>query len=197
LFGVNELLNDGMAMADWNVPSIPNEAGDERPMKRFVTLVFGLLTTLGAFNVTSDLSYGADETEWQRFATLNVILDNLIATGNGVPMIVVMPNGRAQQNDRAEGDVFAHAPAFAKLERGLLDDVIPTIEARYSPRPDRQHRALAGLSMGGGQTHAYLKQQSIPHLWHVNGHRHDAPEWKCKFYHFVPRVFVEPSQVPQ
>ncbi|MCR9293274.1 MAG: alpha/beta hydrolase-fold protein [bacterium] len=95
---------------------------------------------------------GGDETEWQRFATPDMLFDNLIADGKAVPMIVVMPNGRAQKNDRAEGDVFQSAPAFAVFERDLLDDVIPTIESRYSVQPDREHRSLAGLSMGGGQS---------------------------------------------
>ncbi len=95
---------------------------------------------------------GGDETEWQRFAHPNVLLDNLIADGKAVPMIVVMPNGRAQKNDRAEGNVFASAPAFAAFEKDLLNDVIPTIESRYSVQADREHRALAGLSMGGGQS---------------------------------------------
>lgn len=95
---------------------------------------------------------GGDETEWQRFATPNVLLDNLIADGKAVPMIIVMPNGRAQKNDRAEGNVFASAPAFAAFENDLLNDVIPTIESRYSVQTDREHRALAGLSMGGGQS---------------------------------------------
>ena len=95
---------------------------------------------------------GGDETEWQRFAQPDVLLDNLIADGKAVPMIVVMPNGRAQKNDRAGGDVFASAPAFATFERDLLDDVIPAIESRYSVASDREHRALAGLSMGGGQS---------------------------------------------
>ena len=95
---------------------------------------------------------GGDETEWPRLATPNVILDNLLADGKVVPMIVVLPNGRAQKNDRAEGDVFASPPAFAIFERDLLDDVIPAIEARYSVKADREHRALAGLSMGGGQS---------------------------------------------
>lgn len=94
---------------------------------------------------------GGDETEWQRFATPDVLLDNLLADGKATPMIVVMPNGRAQANDRAEGDVFKSAPAFAAFEKDLLQDVIPTIEARYSVQADREHRALAGLSMGGGQ----------------------------------------------
>lgn len=95
---------------------------------------------------------GGNETEWQRFAQPDVLLDNLIADGKAVPMIVVMPNGRAQKNDRAEGNVFAAAPAFATFERDLLDDVIPTIESRYNTLTDRDHRALAGLSMGGGQS---------------------------------------------
>lgn len=94
---------------------------------------------------------GGDETEWQRFADPDVLLDNLIADGKAEPMIIVMPNGRAQPNDRAEGNVFASAPAFAAFERDLLDDVIPAIESRYSAHTDRENRALAGLSMGGGQ----------------------------------------------
>jgi GH35 family endo-1,4-beta-xylanase/enterochelin esterase-like enzyme len=95
---------------------------------------------------------GGDETEWQRFARPNVLLDNLLAKGKVTPMIVVMPNGRAQKNDRAEGNVFRSAPAFAAFEKDLLKDVIPAIEARYSVKADREHRALAGLSMGGGQS---------------------------------------------
>jgi enterochelin esterase-like enzyme len=94
---------------------------------------------------------GGDETEWQRFCKPNVILDNLLAQGKATPMIVVMPNGRAQKNDRAQGNVFASAPAFAAFEKDLLEDVIPTIEGRYAVQADREHRALAGLSMGGGQ----------------------------------------------
>lgn len=95
---------------------------------------------------------GGDETEWLRFASPNVLLDNLIAEGKAQPMIVVMPNGRAQKDDRPVGDVFRHAPAFAVFERDLLDDVIPAIESRYSVKKDREFRALAGLSMGGGQS---------------------------------------------
>ena len=95
---------------------------------------------------------GGDENEWQRFAKVDTLLDNLIADGKAVPMIVVMPNGRAQKNDRPEGNVFAHAKAFETFERDLLDDVIPAIEEKYSVSADREHRAIAGLSMGGGQS---------------------------------------------
>ena len=112
-------------------------------------------------NYSSDKKYpvlyllhgiGGDETEWQRYASPHHMLDNLIADGKAVPMIVVMPNGRAQKNDRAEGNVFASAPAFATFEKDLLNDVIPAIESRYSVDTDREKRAIAGLSMGGGQS---------------------------------------------
>ena len=192
---------------------------------------------------------GGDETEWQRLCTPNVLLDNLLAQDKVVPMIVVMPNGRAQKNDRAEGDVFRSGPAFANFEHDLLDDVIPTIEARYSVQADREHRALAGLSMGGGQSlnfglthldtfawvggfssapntrppqelvpdpaaatrqlkllwvgcgnkdglirisqgvHQYLKDNGVPHVWHVDGNAHDPTEWKNNLYLFVQRIF--------
>ncbi len=95
---------------------------------------------------------GGDETEWQRFAKPDVLLDNLIADGKAVPMIIVMPNGRAQKDDRPGPNAMATAPAFAVFERDLLNDVIPAIESRYSVSADREHRALAGLSMGGGQS---------------------------------------------
>jgi enterochelin esterase-like enzyme len=95
---------------------------------------------------------GGDEREWQRTCQPQNILDNLLADGKIQPMIAVMPNGRAQVNDRAEGNVFATAPAFANFEYDLLNDVIPAIESKYSVYTDRENRALAGLSMGGGQS---------------------------------------------
>src|SRR5204862_6721025 len=62
------------------------------------------------------------------------------------------PNGRAQKNDRPEGNIYAAGPAFAAFEQDLLKDVLPAIESRYSVQADQAHRALAGLSMGGGQS---------------------------------------------
>jgi enterochelin esterase-like enzyme len=95
---------------------------------------------------------GGDETEWQRLCHPENILDNLLAEGKVASMVVVMPNGRAEVNDRAEGNVYAGSAAFANFEGDLLTDVIPTIEAKYSVYTNRENRALAGLSMGGGQS---------------------------------------------
>ena len=99
---------------------------------------------------------GGDETEWIRFAQPDALFDNLIADGKAVPMIVVIPNGRAVANDQTPPSDRIFAPenvaGFAAFERDLLDHLIPAIEAKYSTLTDREHRALAGLSMGGGQT---------------------------------------------
>jgi enterochelin esterase-like enzyme len=97
---------------------------------------------------------GGDEDEWIRFAKPTELFDNLIADGKMVPLVAVFPNGRAQKDDHLKPgeNAFATAPAFAVFERDLLDDVIPAIEGRYSVKTDRESRALAGLSMGGGQT---------------------------------------------
>lgn len=95
---------------------------------------------------------GGDEEEWHHGGHPEIILDNLIADKKATPMIIVMPNGRAQKDDRATGDVMASAPAFAVFENDLLKDLIPFIESKFSVKTDRESRALAGLSMGGGQS---------------------------------------------
>lgn len=93
--------------------------------------------------------------EWRGYVRAPAILDNLIADGRAVPMIVVMPNGRALPDDRVPPAerLFTpeHVAGFARFERDLLGSLIPAIEARYPVFADRRHRALAGLSMGGGQ----------------------------------------------
>ena len=95
---------------------------------------------------------GGDENEWQRGGHPEIILDNLIAEKKAVPMIIVMPNGRAQPDDRPGPNAMATAPAFGRFDKDLLGDLIPFIESKYSVKKDRENRALAGLSMGGGQS---------------------------------------------
>ncbi|HEY1054166.1 MAG TPA: alpha/beta hydrolase-fold protein, partial [Emticicia sp.] len=97
---------------------------------------------------------GGDEKEWLKGGNPPVILDNLYADGKLQPMIVVMPNGRAMKDDRAIGNVFdkEKVEAFATFEKDLLNDLIPFIEKKYPVLTDRENRAIAGLSMGGGQS---------------------------------------------
>jgi enterochelin esterase-like enzyme len=192
---------------------------------------------------------GGDEQEWHRNGHPEVILDNLYADKQLAPMIVVLPNGRAQKDDRPVGNIYAHARAFETFEHDLIDDIIPFMEARYPVKKDREGRAIAGLSMGGGQSlniglghldrfawiggfssapntrppgqlvpdpslatekikllwiscgdkdglidisqklHAYLKEKSVPHLWHVDSGPHTFPVWKNDLYLFSQRIF--------
>jgi enterochelin esterase-like enzyme len=97
---------------------------------------------------------GGDEKEWLNGGKPQLILDNLYAAKKIEPMIVVLPNGRAMKDDRAIGNIMApdKVQAFADFEKDLLDDLIPYIQKHYSVLTDRDHRAIAGLSMGGGQS---------------------------------------------
>jgi enterochelin esterase-like enzyme len=95
---------------------------------------------------------GGDEVEWRNGGHPEVILDNLIADKKADPMVIVMPNGRAQKDDRPGPNAMGTAPAFGEFDKDLLGSLIPFIESKYSVKADREDRALAGLSMGGGQS---------------------------------------------
>lgn len=87
---------------------------------------------------------GGNEKNWSTAGKADVILDNLYADKKIVPMLVVMPNGTVPSPGKTKDFTSG-------FENELLKDVIPTVEARYSVRTDRESRAVAGLSMGGGQ----------------------------------------------
>jgi enterochelin esterase-like enzyme len=95
---------------------------------------------------------GDTETGWSR-NNAHVILDNLIADKQAVPMIVVMPNGRASA-EPPPANIFDRSQfaAFGNFEHDLLKDVIPYVESHYFVHAGPEHCAIAGLSMGGGQS---------------------------------------------
>jgi enterochelin esterase-like enzyme len=95
---------------------------------------------------------GGDENEWTRGGAANVVLDNLYADGKAAPMIVVLANGRAGKDVTRRDPIPKQSPAFAAFEQDFLTDLIPFIEKTYSVKAERESRALAGLSMGGGQS---------------------------------------------
>ncbi|SFD88113.1 alpha/beta hydrolase-fold protein [Thermophagus xiamenensis] len=97
---------------------------------------------------------GGDEFAWTKNGNAGIILDNLYSQDKLEPMIVVMPNGRAMKNDRAQGNIFSpeKIEAFATFEKDLINDLIPFIENTYPVKKNRDFRAIAGLSMGGGQS---------------------------------------------
>jgi enterochelin esterase-like enzyme len=95
---------------------------------------------------------GGDENEWLNDGGVpNIIMDNLYADKKVKDMIVVMPNGRAQKDDSRAGG-YGSAAAFGEFDKDLFGSLIPYIEKNFSVYTDKDHRAIAGLSMGGGQS---------------------------------------------
>jgi enterochelin esterase family protein len=123
---------------------------------------------------------GGDEDAWTTMGRANIILDNLIAAGKAVPMIVVMPNGNATQY-ASQGFGLGPTPSLIQVNapapnpqapaaqavpcqprpapawegsytQSVVKDIIPFVEKNYRVLTDRPHRAIAGLSMGGAQT---------------------------------------------
>jgi enterochelin esterase family protein len=114
---------------------------------------------------------GEDETGWTRQGRANFILDNLIAEGKGKPMIVVMAHGYARRAGQPEPDLAGRPLGSPEARRVLQemtaafeDDVtqalIPYVDSTFRTLADREHRAMAGLSMGGMQTF----QVTLSHL---------------------------------
>ncbi len=97
---------------------------------------------------------GEAQNGWVMNGRANIILDNLIAEGKARPMLAVMPQGHALQAAgvaplvRLTGETQMYSERFPK---DLLEDVIPLVERRFRVIADPDHRAIAGLSMGGGQ----------------------------------------------
>ncbi len=98
---------------------------------------------------------GEDETGWSAQGKVNLILDNLISEKKAVPMIIVMDNGYASKPSQAPQGVGAppRGPgAFSVFEEVLIKEIISMIDSTYRTYSDREHRAMAGLSMGANQT---------------------------------------------
>ncbi len=115
---------------------------------------------------------GEDERGWSTQGRLNFILDNLIAEGKAKPMIAVMDNGGGSAafagggrgalagtnappgtNSPAPGRVAFMSAATVRFTDTLVHEIIPMVDSTYRTVPDRQHRAMAGLSMGAFQTY--------------------------------------------
>jgi len=110
------------------------------------------------------LLHGAGDSDdsWSSVGRAGFILDNLIAAGKAKPMVVVMPAGHTTQETPRAGATPAPRGLMFNDDfvREFSNDIMPFVETRYRIIADRAHRAIAGLSMGGGHT-LYI---AIPHL---------------------------------
>ncbi|HEX8029349.1 MAG TPA: alpha/beta hydrolase-fold protein, partial [Vicinamibacterales bacterium] len=102
---------------------------------------------------------GDDEAAWSVEGRAGIILENLIAESRAVPMLIVMPYG---ESNAAGGGT---AQGFEKLYRELHDDIAPLVERRFRVLTDRESRAMAGLSMGGGQAFSIGLQHLDEFAW--------------------------------
>ncbi|MFC1489742.1 esterase [Candidatus Latescibacterota bacterium] len=146
-----------------DIPGDPPLFYDERPVKRgtvhlhrYDSKTLGITRGLNVYtppgyDINTQATYpvlyllhgaGDNERGWSTVGRSNVILDNLIAEGKAVPMIIVMPDG--------------HPPTIEGIADSfgadLIKEIIPFVEANYRVKKDSKNRALAGLSMGGFET---------------------------------------------
>ena len=115
-----------------------------------------------------------DEEGWTTMGKAHLIMDNLIAQGKAKPMIIVMPNGYANQTAApGEGPVLKNLPAqgmsfsYGAFEKSLVNDIIPFIESVYRVKADKENRAITGLSMGG--MHSFNTSLNNPDLFSYIG----------------------------
>lgn len=108
---------------------------------------------------------GEDETSWSSQGKANLILDNLIAEKKAIPMVIVMDNGYAFK-DSGNPDKGVR-PIFA-FEEVLIQEIIPMIDAAYRTLSDRDHRAMASLSMGANQT-IRITMNNLDIFSHIGG----------------------------
>ncbi|MGC9326606.1 MAG: esterase [Candidatus Hinthialibacter sp.] len=96
---------------------------------------------------------GDNDSHWMWMGRANVIADNCIADAKAVPMIIVMPDGHVPVRQHEGEDRQAYRQrANDAFENDMLHEIMPLVETCYRIQKDRQHRAIVGLSMGGGQS---------------------------------------------
>ncbi len=109
---------------------------------------------------------GDDDAAWHTIGRAGFIMDNLLAAGKAKPMIIVMPNGKidvpgftfflSEEELKSPAAVQKRIDTIAKMHdtfaEDLLTSIMPTVEKSYRVLADREHRAIAGLSMGGAET---------------------------------------------
>jgi enterochelin esterase family protein len=139
---------------------------------------------------------GDDDSGWSSIGRAGFILDNLLADKKAVPMIIVMPNGSLPRPPGMPAPVPGTPPdpavMAALLERftnELMKDVIPFVETQYRTVPGAATRAIAGLSMGGGQTlrviTAHPDQFGYAAIWSAGLNPLLAPDFETKAAGFL------------
>lgn len=111
------------------------------------------------------LLHGAwgNDRDWTEKGNMKEIADLAIASGTSTPMIVVMPDARGEGEDFGGKNMGYFSVPGWDYEKYFYDELIPDVERRYRAEGDKRHRAIAGLSMGGGGSAYYA--QKYPEWW--------------------------------
>lgn len=116
------------------------------------------------------LLHGTTDTEetWTKVGRANVILDNLIAEGNAQPMLIVMPYGRAFPKISKSAGSLRNWDNLQEFKVDFLNNLMPFVEKNYRTKTDKDSRAIAGFS-GGGGTSLYFGLNNLDKFSYVCG----------------------------
>lgn len=122
--------------------------------------------------------WGEDETAWSNQGHANLIMDNLIAEGKTKPFIIVMTYGMTNEVRWGHMNEFK----IENFQTVLVDELIPYVDANFRTVADQPHRAMAGLSMGGMETHTITlnKPEVFSHYALLSGGLYKPEEIKDK-----------------
>jgi enterochelin esterase family protein len=136
------------------------------------------------------LLHGVGDTEsgWTETGRAHAILDNLIAAGQAQPMLVVMPFGHVYHDRQME-----RKRSNRLIEQNLLQDLIPYVEAHYRVGAGREARAIAGLSMGGGQALTFGLRHLDLFAWIGGFSAAVRPERDGPYEHTFANLIADPA----
>lgn len=193
LYSVNDVPHGTLSCVWYDSPTL----GQQRRMTVYLPAAYDGKKSFPVMYLLH--GHGGDETAWGDLGRASQIMDNLIAEGKCVPMIVVMPNGNPTCNAAPgwwhegmytpDGNAFRDRGAKASMEESFMD-IVNFIDSHYKTIAKRSGRAVTGLSMGGG--HTFGISRMYPETFDYYGLQSAAariPQDRGKFDEQMARLF--------
>ena len=193
LYSVNDVPHGTLSRVWYDSPTL----GQQRRMTVYLPAAYDGKKSFPVMYLLH--GHGGDETAWGDLGRASQIMDNLIAEGKCVPMIVVMPNGNPTCNAAPgwwhegmytpDGNAFRDRGAKASMEESFMD-IVNFVDSHYKTIAKRSGRAVTGLSMGGG--HTFGISRMYPETFDYYGLQSAAariPQDRAKFDEQMARLF--------
>ena len=193
LYSVNDVPHGTLSRVWYDSPTL----GQQRRMTVYLPAAYDGKKSFPVMYLLH--GHGGDETAWGDLGRASQIMDNLIAEGKCVPMIVVMPNGNPTCNAAPgwwhegmytpDGNAFRDRGAKATMEESFMD-IVNFVDSHYKTIAKRSGRAVTGLSMGGG--HTFGISRMYPETFDYYGLQSAAariPQDRAKFDEQMARLF--------